>query len=125
MTQTTEMTTLDPERVEREERFVRRRFWDKLRANLDRVPFLEDLIAAFYCATDSATPFKAKAMLFAALAYFIMPADALPDWLLLAGFTDDAAVLAAAVQAVRVNMKDSHYELARSRIRAMKGAADA
>lgn len=125
MTQTTDMTSLDPERVEREERYVRRRFWDKLRANLDRVPFLEDLIAAFYCATDSATPFKAKAMLFAALAYFIMPVDALPDWLLLAGFTDDAAVLAAAVQAVRVNMKDSHYEQARSRIRAMKGTAGA
>ncbi|AWK87797.1 YkvA family protein [Azospirillum thermophilum] len=103
----------DEARVEREERFVRRRFWRTLRANLHRIPFLEDLLAAYYCATDRATPMKAKAILLATLVYFILPADAVPDWLLLAGFTDDAAVLAAAVQAVRMNLTPAHRERAK------------
>lgn len=114
----TELTVIDPVRVERDETFVRRRFWDKLRANLRRLPFLNDLLAAFYCATDPATPLKAKALLLAALAYFIMPADLVPDWLVLAGFTDDAAVLAAAIQAVRMNLKPEHYRRASAALKA-------
>jgi uncharacterized membrane protein YkvA (DUF1232 family) len=125
MTNATDLTTIDAVRAEQDERLVRRRFWSKLRANLHRIPFLEDLLAAFYCATDPATPFKVKAMLFAALAYFIMPFDGVPDWLLVAGFTDDAAVLAAAIQAVRMNLKPAHYDRARARLQAEKEAAGA
>lgn len=121
----TDLTVVDPIRVERDETFVRRRFWDKLRANLHRVPFLDQALAAFYCATDPATPMKAKAMLLAALVYFIMPVDALPDWLILAGFTDDAAVLAAAIQAVRLNMKPEHMARARATLEAERRKAEA
>ncbi|MBP2311408.1 YkvA family protein [Azospirillum soli] len=121
----TDLTVIDPIRVERDETYVRRRFWDKLRANLHRVPFLDQALAAFYCATDPATPMKAKAMLLAALAYFIMPVDVVPDWLILAGFTDDAAVLAAAIQAVRMNMKPEHLERARATLEAERKKAEA
>lgn len=67
------------------------------------------MLAACFCATDPATPYRAKAILPAALAYFVLPVDAVPDWLLIAGFTDDAAVLAAAVQTVRTNMTLAHW----------------
>lgn len=119
----TDLTIVDPVRVEEDERFVRRRFWDKVRANLHRVPFLDQVLAAYYCATDPDTPLKAKAMLLAALAYFIMPVDALPDVLILAGFTDDLAVLAAAIQAVRMNLKPEHYERARATLKAEREKA--
>lgn len=115
----------DPIRVQEDEAFVRQRFWRKLRANLHRIPFLEDLLAAFYCAFDPATPLKAKAMMLAALVYFIMPADAIPDWLLVAGFTDDAAVLAAAIQAVRLNLTPAHRDRARQALRAEQATVDA
>lgn len=105
---------IDRLRAERDERYVRRRFWDKLRANLYRVPFLDQLLAAYFCATDPGTPFKAKALLMGALAYFILPSDAVPDWLVMVGFADDAAVLAAAIQAVRSNMKPEHQARARA-----------
>lgn len=114
----TALTTPDPERVAQDERLVHHRFWQKLRANLHRIPFLEDLLAAYFCATDPATPYRAKGILLAALAYFIMPVDALPDWLLIAGFTDDAAVLAAAVQTVRANLTPAHWARAKETLRA-------
>ncbi|MBK3735309.1 DUF1232 domain-containing protein [Azospirillum brasilense] len=110
-------TVIDPVRVERNERYVRRRFWNTLRANLHRVPFLEQALAAFFCATDPQTPFKAKAILMAALAYFVLPADSIPDWLIAVGFVDDAAVLAAAVHAVRSNLKPEHEERAHAALR--------
>lgn len=118
----TALTVLDPDRVERDERLVRRRFWQKLRANLHRVPVLKELLAAYFCATDPATPYRAKAILLAALAYFVLPVDAVPDWLLVAGFTDDAAVLAAAVQAVRTNLTPAHWQRAEQVLRAAKGS---
>lgn len=119
----TDLIVYDPVRAQREERFVRRNFWRKLRANLHRIPFLEELLAAYFCATDPATPFKVKAILFGALAYFVLPVDALPDWLALAGFTDDAAVLAAAIQAVRSNMLPAHWSRAYAALRAETAAA--
>ncbi len=108
---------IDPIRVERDERYVRRRFWNTLRANLHRIPFLEQALAAFFCATDPQTPFKAKAILMAALAYFVLPADSIPDWLIAVGFVDDAAVLATAVQAVRSNLRPEHHDRARATLR--------
>lgn len=121
----TELSVPDPDRVERDERLVRQRFWQKLRANLHRVPFLEDLLAAYFCATDPATPYRAKAILLAALAYFVLPVDAVPDWLLIVGFTDDAAVLAAAVQTVRANLTPAHWGRAKEVLRAETGDGDA
>jgi len=120
----TALTVSDPDRVERDERLVRRRFWQKLRANLHRVPFLEEVLAAYFCATDPATPYRAKAILLAALAYFVLPVDAVPDWLLIAGFTDDAAVLAAAVQTVRTNLTPAHWQRAKQALRAEKGSEE-
>ena len=105
---------IDPVRVERDERLVRRRFWKTLRANLYRVPFLEQALAAFFCVTDPQTPFKAKAILMAALAYFVLPADSIPDWLIAVGFVDDAAVLGTAVHAVRTNLRPEHHDRARA-----------
>ena len=44
-----------------------------------------------------------KAALIGAIAYFVLPADAVPDVLPLVGYTDDAAVLAAAIKIVTSN----------------------
>ncbi|WP_372397703.1 YkvA family protein [Azospirillum sp. HJ39] len=115
----------DPVRVERNERLVRRRFWQKLRANLHRVPFLEELLAAYFCATDPATPYRAKAILLGSLAYFVLPVDAVPDWLLIAGFTDDAAVLAAAIHTVRTNLTPAHWDRAKQALRTETARSEA
>ena len=92
---------------------LRRNFWPKLKRNLARVPFAEDLIAAYFCALDPATPTRAKAILLGALAYFVMPVDLVPDFILGLGFVDDAAVLMAAINAIGANLKPHHREHAR------------
>ena len=100
---------------------LRRNFWRKFGVVLAQVPFAEDLLTAYYCAFDRATPLPVKASLVGALAYFVLPFDAIPDMLPLLGFTDDAAVLAAAIKLVTSHIRPEHRDAARDRLAAMKG----
>lgn len=93
---------------------VREGFWPKIRKVAAHIPFAKDAVAAFYCATDKETPTQAKAIIFGALAYFVMPVDLIPDLIPILGFTDDAAVLAAAFAMIRTHIKDRHYEAAQA-----------
>jgi len=113
-----EALRVDPLKMARDRRLVLERFGQKLRDNLARLPFVEDAAAAFHAAMDPRTPFRAKAVLLGALAYFIVPADAVPDFMLMLGYTDDAAVLALALKTVRDNLRPEHYERARAWLRA-------
>jgi len=87
---------------------VERGFWRKLKAVARHIPFAEDALAAYYCAFDPATPTRVRAMIFAALAYFVVPTDVIPDFLPVLGFTDDAAVLAATLQLIASHMRPEH-----------------
>ena len=78
-----------------------------------RLPFAEDLLAAYYCAFDRDTPFQVKAALVGALAYFVLPFDAMPDVMPLLGFADDAAILATALRMVANHIRPAHREAAR------------
>lgn len=97
-----------------DEKRVREGFWRKARRTLGRVPFTEDAVAAFHCATDSATPLPIRATLFGALAYFIMPLDIIPDFIAGLGYTDDAAILMAAFTAANSHITDAHRQKARA-----------
>jgi uncharacterized membrane protein YkvA (DUF1232 family) len=104
----------DAAKLSADEALVADGFWDKLRRTLGHVPFVEDALAAYYCATDRATPLFVKAVLMGALAYFIVPTDVIPDFIFGLGYTDDAAVLAAALAAVRSQLRPEHFEAARA-----------
>ncbi len=106
-------SAFDAEKMEADKRLVMREFGQKLRANLGKIPFSEDVTSAFYCAMDGQTPAFVKAVLFGALAYFIIPADVIPDFIAGLGFTDDASVLAAAITTVQKNITDKHRDKAR------------
>ena len=103
-----------PVPLPRDERIVDRDFWKKLRGLAGKVPFAEDAAAAYFCATDPATPSKVKATLFAALAYFVMPFDLIPDFIAVIGFTDDAAVIALALSVVAGSIRPDHRARARA-----------
>ena len=118
-----ELVLYDPEKLKRDQAKVERKFWDKLRKYVRQVPFVGDLIAAYYCAIDPATPLHAKAVLFGALAYFIMPIDLVPDFIAWIGFTDDAAVLYAALRTIAPHIKDSHRQQAKVAIDRLAGDA--
>ncbi len=78
------------------------------------IPFADDLVAAYYCALDPATPHRVRAALLAALAYFILPFDAVPDFLVGFGFSDDITVLVATIALVRAHITEAHRERARA-----------
>lgn len=78
-----------------------------------RVPFAADALSAWYCARDPRTSLKVKGVLLAALAYFVLPVDVIPDLIPFLGFTDDAAVIGAALAAVAGAITDDHRDQAR------------
>ena len=111
---------LDPSRalvpavVQLNEQRVARGFWPKIRKVAARTPFAADALSVWYCARDADTPRTAKALMMAALAYFVLPMDAIPDVLAGVGFTDDAAVFAALLATVGRHLKPRHKTAAKA-----------
>ncbi len=100
--------SLVPAVFERNERRVKEGFWPKFKRFARKIPFSEDLVAAYCCAIDTSTPLKVRGVLLAALAYFILPTDFVPDFILGFGFSDDATVLATAIALVSTHIKPEH-----------------
>jgi uncharacterized membrane protein YkvA (DUF1232 family) len=99
-----------------DENALGRSFWQKLGNVAARVPFAEEILAAYYCACDRNTPLAVKTTLLGAIAYFVLPTDAIPDMLPVLGFTDDAAVLATAIKLVSDHIQPEHRDAARDKL---------
>jgi uncharacterized membrane protein YkvA (DUF1232 family) len=105
------------ERLAQDRESVRKRFWTKLKQVAAKLPFTEDLLAAYYCAFDRETPRHVQAALLGAIAYFILPFDFIPDMMPVLGFTDDAAVLATAIRLVAGHITEDHRAAARAALK--------
>lgn len=114
----------DIEKLARDEAVVERGLKDKIRITLGKVPFVEDAVAAYFCAVDGKTPLYVKAILMGAVAYFVTPADVIPDFIAGLGYTDDAAVLTAAIKAIGSNLRPEHRERAREALGRPENIAD-
>lgn len=91
---------------------VEKGFWPKIRRTAARIPFARQVISVYYSARDPETPTAAKGIMLGALAYFVLPIDAIPDIFAGIGFTDDAAVIAALIATLGVNIKRRHKDQA-------------
>jgi len=116
-----ELTVFQRDKMHRDQRRVEEGFWRKVRRNAGRLPFIDQLLAAYFCAIDPKTPLQAKAILFGAIAYFVLPFDVIPDFIAGLGYTDDAAVLAAAVRSIFPHIKDDHRNRAKDAMRRLGG----
>jgi uncharacterized membrane protein YkvA (DUF1232 family) len=105
------------DRLAQDRESVRRRFWIKLKQVVAKLPFAEDLLAAYYCAFDKQTPRHVQVALLGAIAYFVLPFDFVPDMLPVLGFTDDAAILATAIRIVAGHITPEHRDAARSALK--------
>ncbi len=112
--------SVKPEVMARNQQSVDDGFWNKMARFSASIPFAKDALALYYCARDPNTPLQAKGILLAALAYFILPTDALPDLLPFLGFTDDAAVIALAIAKIRQHLKPEHREQAAAKLEEMR-----
>jgi uncharacterized membrane protein YkvA (DUF1232 family) len=113
------------DRLAKDRESVRKRFWFKLKRVVARLPFAEDLLAAYYCAFDRQTPRHVQATLLGAIAYFILPFDFIPDVLPVFGFTDDAAVLATAIRLVASHITPDHRNAARAALQRVIDSGEA
>lgn len=110
---------LTPAVIRVNERRVAQGFWPKMRRVAARIPFASEALSVWWCARDPETPTAAKGLMLAALAYFVLPTDAIPDILAGIGFTDDAAVFAALMAVVGKNIKPRHRQAAQAWLRKM------
>ena len=108
-----ESTPVDSAKAANDEAKVRKDFWVTFKKALKYIPFSQELVAAYYCALDKETPVHARAALLAALAYFVLPIDIVPDFIIGLGFSDDMTVLAATMLRLRQYITDDHREQAK------------
>ncbi|MGL5447141.1 MAG: YkvA family protein [Rhabdaerophilum sp.] len=101
-------------RAARDEAGILREVLAMMRRLARSLPFAEDVLAAYCCVRDPATSSRVKLILLAALAYVVLPLDGVPDFIPILGFADDAAMLAAAISAVRGAITEGHRSDART-----------
>lgn len=95
------------------------RFWDKLKhyAKIAGTEVIEKALWLYYAAQRPETPAWAKTVIYGALAYFILPVDAIPDMVPLAGYSDDLGALASAIATVSLYISDDVKQRARDKMR--------
>ena len=101
------------------EHFSEKSFWDKI-INIAKKAgkeVIEKALIAYYVYKDEDTPMWAKGALVGALGYFISPIDVIPDFVPIAGYTDDVTVLASALVAVAAHIKQEHKDKAEEKIK--------
>lgn len=93
--------------------------WEKIKkfASTAGKEVIEKVLLLFYSAQQPNVPLKAKATIFAALGYFIMPIDALPDGIPAVGFGDDLTALATALAICAFYITPEVKEQARQKMR--------
>src|ERR1700735_4754537 len=89
-----------PAVIAKNARIVEEGFWPKLLKLAGRIPFAEDLAAAYFCVIDPTTPGRVRGVLLAALAWFVLPAAVMPEFVVVLGFTNEIAVTAIAVRMI-------------------------
>jgi len=92
-------------------KFVVQNFTDKIVNNLDKIPMIKDVIAAYFCLIDPDTPFPIKVAIVSTLVYLISPIDAIPD-ALPGGFADDAGVFIGILNLINDYITDDHRKQA-------------
>lgn len=101
---------------------VRLGFRKKLVRVAAKIPFAGDALALYFAARDPLTPKKTKGLMLAALGYFVLPMDVIPDVFAGVGFTDDAAVIAAVITLAGSAIRPHHKALAKGILDRMRAS---
>lgn len=95
-------------------------FWKKVGAFASKagIEIVRKALILYFCLKDPDTPKEAKACIIAALGYFIVPLDAIPDIIPGVGFSDDLGVIALALAMVAAHIKPEHRQQAEEKLKA-------
>ncbi len=108
-----EAETIDEAQLDRDQAKVEAGFWDKVKKVAKHIPFLDDLLAAYFAMRDPNTPLQARAALVFGLLYFLWVFDIIPDFLGILGYADDGTVLTTILVQVGSSITEEHRRQAR------------
>lgn len=105
--------------------FTDESFWDKVKhfALAAGREVIEKALWLYYAFQKPETPAWAKAVIAGALAYFILPMDAIPDVIPVAGYTDDLGALASALGMVAMYITEDVKQQASQKLNDWFGAS--
>ncbi len=94
-------------------------FWGKIAKYAKKAgkEVIEKALWLYYAAQNSNTPTWAKGIIYGALGYFILPIDAVPDIVPVAGYTDDLGVIGTAIATVSMYINDDVKRLANQKLK--------
>lgn len=94
-------------------------FWIKLKHSAKAAGYelVEKSLWLYYAARNQKTPPWVKAVVYSALAYFILPTDAIPDFIPISGYTDDMAAIATAVTTIANHIDEDVKAKANQKLR--------
>ena len=86
--------------VKYEKEYSESRLWEKIKkvAKKAGIKVIYYVLVLFYALQSENVTIAEKALIVAALGYFILPLDLIPDFIPIAGYGDDAAVLYGLIQ---------------------------
>lgn len=98
-------------------------FLDKVKSAVKKAGagLIYKALQLFYVTQNPKCPTKIKAAIFAALGYFIMPLDIVPDFAPIVGYTDDAAAIATALILAQIYVNDTVKQKARDKLQSLFG----
>jgi uncharacterized membrane protein YkvA (DUF1232 family) len=81
-------------------------FWARVKRHARRLgkKGLTHALVLYYTLQEPNTPTWVKTAIIGVLGYLIFPIDAIPDFIPIVGFTDDLALLAAAIATLELNI---------------------
>ena len=98
--------------------FSNSKFWAKVKVLVSgagrQITYLALLL--YYVLTSPEVPHQQKLTILGALGYLICPVDLIPDFIPVAGYTDDLAALTAAIAVVKSSITPAIEEQARNKV---------
>lgn len=86
------------EKVDDATEIIEDKLWVKLEKVGNKISFAKDLLALYRYLLDGTVGWQRKTVVVAALIYFIVPIDAIPDLAPLFGYMDDLGVIMATLK---------------------------
>ena len=99
--------------------------WDKVTSKVQEagIGIIYKALQLYYAAQNPACPTKVKAGIYAALGYFILPLDVIPDFAPVVGYSDDLVAIGGAIMMAQMYIDDGVKQQSKGRIQALFGDA--
>lgn len=103
--------------------FSEESFWDKIGSALKKAgaEVIYKALQLYYATQNPSCPVTVKATIYAALGYFILPIDLIPDFIPVVGYSDDLLAIGAALGIANLYVDSEVMRKAKDKMRSLFG----